>query len=258
MTRTSNPSPPLGLTRGSTSLSAGDETEDVDARIKSGRGAFFMMVLAALVLGGCAVIHPEEKLPPQAQAPGVELTKEQGGRFIAFVGPKQQHTAPFLGVDDTNFFCLRSWLDNKSGETAHQLYVEDSYYGGPYLWNGVYDTTNAKLKLIPISRNQISCEQGCSFADEFAAELPEDYLRAHRDGFTVTFTSANGKTLEVTVPPAFVTAQLDAVDAVKAVAAKAAANPSAPSPAAAAEPPPSPPAATTSAPEAPPPAAAKP
>lgn len=181
--------------------------------------------LLALVLGGCAVAPPEQKLPPQAQAPGVELTKEQGGRFIAFVGPKERHTPPFLNVDDTNFFCLRSWLDNKTGETAHQLYVEDSYFGGPYLWNGVYDTTDTKLKFIPISRNQITCEQGCSFADEFAAELPENYLRAHRNGFTVTFTSANGKTLAVSVPPAFVAAELDAVDAVKAVAATAAANP---------------------------------
>ena len=192
--------------------------------------------LLALALGGCAVIHPEEKLPPQAQAPGVALTKQQNGRFIAFVGPKEQHSGPFLNVDGTNFFCLRSWLDNKTGETAHQLYVEDSYYGGPYLWNGVYDNADAKLKFIPISRNQITCEQGCSFADEFAAELPENYLRTHRSGFAVTFTSSNGKTLAVTVPPSLVAAQLDAVDAVKAVAANAAGQPAAGSPAAPAAP----------------------
>ena len=258
MTRTSKSSPPPGLTRGSTSLSASDETEDVDARIKSGQGAFFFVVLAGLVLGGCAIVHPEEKLPPQAQASGVELTKEQGGRFIAFVGPKQQHTEPFLGVSDTNFFCLRSWLDNKTGDTAHQLYVEDSYQGGPYLWNGVYDTANTKLKLIPISRNQITCELGCSFADEFAAELPEDYLRDHKDGFAVTFTSANGKTLAVKVPPEMITAELDAVDAVKDVATKAAANPPTPSaaatPAAATSPAPALPAGTV---VPPPPAAGK-
>jgi hypothetical protein len=186
-----------------------------------------MMILGTLALCGCTILYPEERLPPQAQAPGIELTKEQGGRFIAFVGPKEQHTQPFLNVDDTNFFCLRSWLDNRTGETAHQLYVENSYYGGPYLWNGVYDTANAQLKFIPISRNQITCELGCSFADEFAAELPEAYLRAHRGGFAVTFTSANGKTLPVTVPPALIATQLDAVDAVKAVAAKAAARPAA-------------------------------
>jgi hypothetical protein len=175
----------------------------------------------ALALGGCAVMHPEEKLAVQPRAPAVELIKEQGGRFIAFVGPRAQHTAPFLGVDDTNYFCLRSWLDNKTGETAHQLYVEDSYEGGPYLWDGVYDTDNTKLKFIPISRNQITCEQGCSFADEFAAELPEDYLRAHKSGFAVNFTSSNGRTLTVKVSPEMVTAEIAAVDTVKEVAAKA-------------------------------------
>jgi hypothetical protein len=186
---------------------------------------FLTSAVVALVLSGCAALQPEEKLAPQPQAPGVELTKEQGGRFIAFVSPKQQHSAPFLGVDDTNFFCLRSWLDNKTGETAHQLYVEDSYYGGPYLWNGVYDTANTKLNLVSISRNQISCEQGCSFADEFAAELPENYLRVHKDGFAVTFISSNGETLAVKVPADMVTAEINAVDAVKDVAAKAAASP---------------------------------
>ncbi|HXC29607.1 MAG TPA: hypothetical protein VNV38_16735 [Stellaceae bacterium] len=199
---------------------------------------FAASAILALVLGGCASLQPNEKLPTQPQAPGVELTKEQGGRFIAFVSPKQQHTEPFLGVDDTNYFCLRSWLDNKTGETAHQLYIEDSYYGGPYLWNGVYDTASTKLKLIPISHNQITCDQGCSFADEFAAELPEDYLRAHRDGFAVTFTSSNGKTLAVKVPSDMVTAEINAVDAVKEIAAKVTAHPPAPPTAAPAAPPP--------------------
>jgi hypothetical protein len=185
---------------------------------------FAASALLALALGGCSAFQPEEKLPPQPEAQGVELTKQQGGRFIAFVGPKQQHTEPFLGVSDTNYFALRSWLDNKTGETAHQLYVEDSYFGGPFLWNGVHDADNKPLKFIPISRNLITCEQGCSYADEFAVELPEDYLRAHQNGLTVTFTASDGKTLPVKVLPNMITAELNAVDAVRGVAAKAAAN----------------------------------
>ncbi len=141
--------------------------------------------LVALALGGCAILHPEEKLPPAPQAQGVELTKEQGGRFIAFVGPRLQHTEMFLGVTDTNYFALRSWLDNKTGEVAHQLYVEDSYYGGPYLWNGARDADNKPLRFIAISRNEITCDLGCAYADEFAAELPDAYLRAPRQGRAV-------------------------------------------------------------------------
>jgi hypothetical protein len=192
-------------------------------------------VLLALAVAGCANMQPQETVPapPEAQAQGVELTKEQGGRFIAFVGPRLQHTAMFLGVDDTNYFALRSWLDNKTGETAHQLYVEDSYYGGPFKWDGAHDNNNQPLRFIAISRNEISCENGCSYADEFAAALPEDYLRAHRDGLSVTFTAATGKVLTVSVPATLVAAELNAVDAVRAVAAraKAAASPAAAMPA---------------------------
>ncbi len=192
-------------------------------------------VLVALVLGGCSALQSNEKLPPPPEAQSVELTKEQGGRFIAFVGPKLQHTEPFLGVSDTNYFALRSWLDNKTHETAHQLYVEDSYYGSPYLWNGAFTGENQKLKFIPISRNEISCDEGCAYADEFAAELPEDYLRAHQSGFTVNFVSASGKNLVVKVPPQLVVAELKAVDTVRQVAANAVTNPPPP-----ASPPPTP------------------
>jgi hypothetical protein len=192
--------------------------------------------LVALMLNACAYLQLEEKLPPQPQAPGVELTKMQNGRFIAFVGQRQQHTGKFLDVADTNFFALRSWYDNKTGEAAHQLYVADSYFGGPFKWDGVHDADNKTLKFIPISRNQISCEQGCAYADEFAAELSEDYLRAHQDGMAIIFTSSDGKNLPVKVSAELVGAQLAAVDTVRGIAAKNGGNPpangAAPAPAA--------------------------
>jgi hypothetical protein len=173
------------------------------------------VVAAAIVgaaLGGCSLLQ-NEKLPTQPGADQIEMTKEQGGKFLAFVGPKLQHTEAFLGVEDTNYFCLRSWLDTRNGEVAHQVYVEDSYYGAPYRWDGAHDADNKKLRFIPISRNEISCDQGCSYADEFAAGLPEDVLRAHKDsGLTVTFTAQTGKTLSVAVPGRLIAEELTAVD----------------------------------------------
>ncbi|MBV9552312.1 MAG: hypothetical protein JO032_05910 [Alphaproteobacteria bacterium] len=177
----------------------------------------------ALALAGSGILQSEEKLPAAApEATGVELTKQQGGRFIAFTGQRLQHTQPFLGVEDTNYFLLRSWLDNKTGETAHQLYVADSYFGAPIKWNGVHDRDNKPLRFVAISRNEISCESGCSYADEFGAALPEDYLRAHREGFSVVFTADGGKSFPIAVPANLVAAELAAVDTVRAVAAKAA------------------------------------
>jgi hypothetical protein len=214
------------------------------------------LVAAAILgvaLGGCSLI-PNEKLSPQPGADQVEMTKEQGGKFLAFVGPKLQHTEAFLGVEDTNYFCLRSWLDTRNGEVLHQVYVEDSYYGSPYRWDGAHDADNKKLRFIAISRNEISCDQGCSYADEFAAALPEDLMRAHRDnGLTVTFTAQTGKTLSVSVPGRFIAEELTAVDATRAALAANAAQSTQPAPAAATAP--APPAPTTAPPA---PAAAAP
>jgi hypothetical protein len=197
---------------------------------------FIAAAIIGAALGGCSLM-PNEKLPTQPGADEVEMSKQQGGKFLAFVGPKLQHTEAFLGVEDTNYFCLRSWLDTRSGEVAHQVYVEDSYYGSPYRWDGAHDADNKKLRFIAISRNEISCDQGCSYADEFAAALPEDLLRAHRDnGLTVTFTAQTGKTLAVTVPGRLIAEELIAVDATRAaLAANAkAAQAAQPAPAAAA------------------------
>src|SRR5580700_2660397 len=180
------------------------------------------VVTAAIVgatIGGCSLLQ-NEKLSPQPGADQVEMTKEQGGKFLAFVGPKLQHTEAFLGVEDTNYFCLRSWLDTRNGEVAHQVYVEDSYYGAPYRWDGAHDADNKKLRFIPISRNEISCDQGCSYADEFAAGLPEDLLRAHKDaGLAVTFTAQTGKTLSVILPGRLIAEELIAVDQTRAALA---------------------------------------
>jgi hypothetical protein len=180
-----------------------------------------------LALGGCAMLAPAPTpLPPQKGAEGVEITKQQNGRFIAFVGPRLQHTEPFLGVAGTNFFALRSWLDTKTGEAAHQLYVADSYYGGPYRWDGAHGSDNKPLRFIAVGRNEIICEAGCSYFDEFAAALPEDLLKAHQNGLAVTFTANNnGKSLTIDVPGKVVTEELAAVDTVRAALPRADAAP---------------------------------
>ncbi len=184
---------------------------------------------ALLTLGGCAMLAPAPTplpLPPQKGGEGVEITKQQNGRFVAFVSPRLQHTEPFLGVAGTNFFALRSWLDTKTGQAAHQLYVADSYYGGPYRWDGAHSSDNQPLRFVAVGRNEIICEAGCSYFDEFAAVLPEDLLRSHQNGVAVTFTANNnGKSLTIDVPGRLVVEELAAVDTVRAALPRADAAP---------------------------------
>lgn len=188
--------------------------------------AIRMPALALLAtLCGCVAAA---NVPPPAPPPGgVARSVEQNGRFIALVGERRQHAAPFLGVPGTNFYLLRSWLDTRSGERVTQLYVEDSYIGAERDWQAARDAQGRPLKFVPISKNEIGCEPACSYAEEFAAELPEPLLRASPAGLTVAFTAKSGAAETIRVPGDLVQKQLAAIDTVAA-----------PRPAAAAVPPP--------------------
>lgn len=173
------------------------------------------LVLAAVaVLAGCAGVA----VPPPAGAPGapvaggVSRSVEQGGRFIALVGEKRQHAPPFLGVPGTNYYVLRSWIDARSGEAAHQLYVSDSYAGAERNWDAARDGQGRQLRFTAISRNEIACSGGCSYAEEFAAALPETLLRGSSDGLTVVFAARSGAERSVAVPGDLIRNQLAAVD----------------------------------------------
>lgn len=206
----------------------------------------FLAPLALLAaLAGCGGGEP----PPQLLANAVTLTAEQGGRFLAFVGPRRQHAPPFLGVPNTNFYALRSWIDTRSGETVHQLYVENSYAGAERNFNAAHDGEGQPLKFVPISKNEISCENGCSYAEEFAAALPEPLLRASPQGLKVVFGSKLGLNLTIALPGEFIAGELAAVDTTRAhlpkTAGAAAAAPPSPATAAADAAPPATAAAAT-------------
>jgi hypothetical protein len=162
-------------------------------------------------------------------ATAVARSTEQGGRFIALVGPKRQHAEPFLGVPGTNFYALRSMIDTRSGETSHQLFVADSYFGAERNWEAARDGQGQQLRFTSISKNEITCENGCSYAEEFAAALPENLLRASPQGFAVGFTAHSGAQQTISVPGDVVANQLAAVAEARTGLPTAAAAPPPPS-----------------------------
>jgi len=176
-----------------------------------------------LALAGCA---GSSSAPPPSVPPATEVARsvEQDGKFISLVGPRRQHAEPFLGVPSTNFYALRSWLDTRNGEVAHQLYVEDSYFGAKRNWEAARDKAGEKLRFVEISNNEITCNPGCSYAEEFAAALPEAVLRANPQGLVVTFTAKSGADKTLIVPGDLVAKQLAAVDDARAARPTAAAT----------------------------------
>jgi hypothetical protein len=172
-----------------------------------------------VALAGCSGFYGAPRATEPVAAPEmVAQASEEGGRIIALVGPQQQHDAPFLGVPNTNFYALRSWLDTRSGQATTQLYVEDSYVGGERAYDAARDAQGGRqLRFIPISRNEIACDNGgCSYAEEFAAELPDAVLRAYPQGLTVMFAAKSGPDLTIAVPGELVGEQLAAIDRARA------------------------------------------
>lgn len=184
---------------------------------------FLALVLLAAVLAGCASGPggPARTAPSTPPPDAVSRATTPGGKFVALVGPKTQHTEPFLGVPGTNIYTLRSWIDARSGEAVHQLYVADSYAGAERNWTAARDAQGQTLRFIAISKNEITCERGCSYVEEFAAALPEPLLRAGGNGLTVTFTAKAGASKTIAVPGDLVQKQLAAVDEARATLLRA-------------------------------------
>ena len=183
--------------------------------------------LLLLALAGCSSL--QGTAPPPAAAPrAVVRHSEEGGKFITLVGPKRQFAAPIKGVTGTKFTVLPTRIDTRSAQRLTQLYVEYSYVGDPRDFAAAHDADGTALKFIPISRNEIACDNGsCSYAAEFAANLPEPLLRAKHGGMTVVFTAKSGPDLTISVPGDLIEEQLAALDEAAATLPAAAAAPAA-------------------------------
>lgn len=174
-----------------------------------------LTALLGLALANCAQA-PRQQVPAEATK-GVGTvnwpSEDTTSRFVGLIGTKAQHAPPFLGVPETNFYCLRSFVDRQTGKTRHQVYVSDSYSGAERRWGTARDEAGHALRFVAISRNQITCDAGCSYAEEFAADIPENELRANPRDLKIIFTDSSGAEKTITVSGSQITAQLAAIDA---------------------------------------------
>jgi hypothetical protein len=192
------------------------------------RGRGIVAASLGLALAACAQAPPAQA-PAQPSAAAVAPARgDIPSRFVGLIGTRAQHAPPFLDVPETNFYCLRSFLDRQTGETRHQLYVSDSYSGPERHWDAARDGGGHALRFIEITRHQITCDGGCSYTEEFAADIPESELRANPHGLEVIFSAQSGTEKTITLSGGQITAQLAAVDAVHNAALPTAASTSPP------------------------------
>ena len=175
--------------------------------------AALVALIAAALTAGCAPFSAPAVGPGGSVAGGTAVREDISGRFIELIGIKAQHDPPYLGTPGTNFYCLRSFIDRQTGKTADQLYVADSYDGNERNWDAAYDANGRPLRFVAISRLEITCKYGCSYAEEFAADIPRRDLRANPQGFSVTFADHAGDHKTIDVAAGQVAAQLNALAA---------------------------------------------
>src|SRR5439155_17529232 len=159
-----------------------------------------------------ACVHLASR-PPAAGRPVVLAHEDLSPGFIGFVGPKTQHAPPFLDTPGTNFYCLRSFLDRRTGEAVHQLYVSDSYFGAERDWNSARDSTGRLMPFVSLGRDEITCDNGCSYVEEFAVTRPETELRANSGDLPITLVARSGDEKTILVSGERIVAQLAAVHA---------------------------------------------
>ena len=186
------------------------------------RARTLLAALLGAALTACAQTPPAEAPARPSVAAAAPAREDIPSRFVGLIGNKAQHAPPFLGVPETNFYCLRSFLDRQTGEARHQLYVSDSYSGSEQHWDAARDGAGQPLRFLEITRHQITCDGGCSYTEEFAADIPESELRANPNGLKVAFSAQSGTDKTITVSGSQISAQLAAVDAVHNSAAAAA------------------------------------
>ncbi len=206
---------------------------------RCGRRALAAALLGAQLAGCTAMTTTERDLSSPGQN-GIAVREDLSGRFVALIGPRIQDDPPYLGVPRTNYSCLRTLIDRKTGEMAQQLYVSASYEAN-HDWDAAHDHAGRTLTFLPISRLPIACTgtDKCAYAEEFAAKFPESLLNENPRGFSVTFADRAGHTQTIAVTAAQVAAQQAALAQYRQSVAAATAAP-APRPAGSPPPPASP------------------
>ena len=179
-------------------------------------GAGVAAALFCVALCACAPMTPPASTGAvkATSTSAVAVREHLSGRYLALIGPKAQHDPPYLDLPETNYFCLRSFIDRQTGESAHQLYVAASY-DAKRDWDAAHDGSGQELRFIPISRAEITCagKDNCSYAEEFAANVPESELRDNPRGFSVSFTDRNGDKQTIAVSAEQIAVQLAALAA---------------------------------------------
>ena len=184
---------------------------------------------AALIV--LAVVACAPRAPQQQQQQAIEVEDDQFSTQATFIGARL--------VDDSvrgsfKEWFIRSFVDKRSGEVDHQLYVHVSYVGDRRRYEIATDDHATSLPFARIERDRGACKYGnCDYDEDFGLGLRDAVLRERAGaGFQIKVVAHSGDSMILSIAPGQILPQLAAVDAYRRahalMGAKEPASPAAP------------------------------
>lgn len=152
------------------------------------------------------------------------ITNDQFSKSLEIRGPSEYEN-PLVGISKLWF--LRSAVDKSNGYATTQLYVYISYLGGTWNFFGrASDIETTPLQVVKIASNVDSCRTLCSYSETIGIEVDTSVLAKFLDrGYPVKIYGKSGESFVVTVTPAQISSQLEALKQAKATSVSNARKP---------------------------------
>lgn len=163
--------------------------------------------LIALTVVACA-----PRAPQQQQPQALQVEDDQFSPRATFVGLEQADASTPQTVKE---WFIRSFVDKRSGEVDHQLYVHVSYVGDRRRYEIATDDHATSLPFVRIERDRGACKYGsCDYDEDFGLGLRDATLRERAGaGFQVKVVAHSSDSIILTIAPGQILPQLAAVDA---------------------------------------------
>jgi len=163
-------------------------------------------VLMGLALVACAP-RAQQQQPQQPQA--IRIEDDQFSPRATIIGTR-------VADDQTGGeWFIRSFVDKRTGEVDHQLYVHVSYFGDRRRYDMATDDHATLLPFTRIERDRGACTYGsCDYDEDFGLGLRDAVLRERAGtGFQVKAVAHSSDSIIMTIAPGQIQPQLAAVDA---------------------------------------------
>lgn len=127
----------------------------------------------------------------------IDEDKYEDKEVVAFIGIEEK----IGSLASLNKFCIRSWIFKENGGVMHQIYINHSYIAEDWrFYKDAYTQEGQTLQLVHIEHD-VNCDRlFYVYYETVGVTIPDEYLRSHLNGFSITLSPLKGDSL-LTIKP---------------------------------------------------------